>query len=105
MNVDHDCRAGQVYLEDTLKTYACTASVPIDEIRWLPTSTTSTTCDCIILSQEQQVYWPIDAYFLADTRYCVELARRAEMIIQELQRGLSNPLAYAKLDTEQVLEE
>ena len=92
MNVDHDYRAGQVYLEDTLKSYARTASVPIDEIRWLPVSTDSATCGCVILSHEQQVYWPINACFLADTRYCVELAHRAEVVVQELQRGLSLPL-------------
>jgi|GEM_PF-6567159 len=92
MHGNHDYQAGQIYLEDTLKTCARTASVPIDEIRWRPTSTSGTTYDCLILSQGQEVYWPIDARFLADTRYCAELARRAELIIQELRRGQAHPL-------------
>ena len=104
MNVDYDCKAGQVYLEDTLKTYARTVSVPIDEIRWLPATTDSATCDCIILSHEQQIYWPIDARFLADPRYCVELAHRAEVVVQELQRGYRTA-SLAPRETEQALGE
>jgi len=91
MHEDLDYRAGQIYLEDTLQSYARTACVPIDEIQWLPASPDEATCGCVIWSEEQQIYWPIEARVLADTRYCFELARQAEVVVQELQRGLSYP--------------
>jgi hypothetical protein len=91
MDVDCDYGAGQAYLEDILKSYARAAAVPIDEIQWLPASTGRSTYGCLIFSHEQQIYWPIEARLLADSRYSVVLAHRAEAVVQELHRGQMRP--------------
>lgn len=87
MHEELDYRAGQLYLEDTLQTYARMASVPIDDIQWLPASSDSATYECVIWSEDQQIYWPLEARVLADTSSCVELAHCAQLVVEELQRG------------------
>jgi hypothetical protein len=87
MDIDPCCEVGQAYLADTLKTYARAASVPIDEIQWHPPSATGAVYDCVILSREQEIYWPIESRLLEDSRYSVVLAQRAEAVVQELLRG------------------
>lgn len=89
MNGEFDCQTGQLYLEDTIHTYAQSASVPIDEIQWLPAADDAATYGCVIWSAGQQVYWPIAAQTLADPQSCVELAYQAEVVVRELRRGQS----------------
>jgi hypothetical protein len=96
MHENLDWQAGQLYLEDVVQTYARTASVPIDEIQWLPPSADNAACGCVIWSEDQQIYWPIAAHVLAEPRHCVELACQAEMVVQELQRGRARPLSRCR---------